>query len=217
MQPISKEFETYCGDLEQIVRSTGEPLEGNCVYYHHSLIKFDKLYNKQLNLKTVAMYNNKPNTKICEIGFNAGHSALLMMLHAPHANYTFFDLGEHSYTRPCFEYVKSKAMNPDKISIHYGDSRTEIPKWIAAHSDQVGTFDIVHVDGGHIESCVVSDTAMAILLVKPGGIVIVDDTNAPQILGCYHMWERAGILERMPQHETPDDTYAHILARRTYT
>lgn len=213
---VSKDFEVCCGEIEQIVRATGEPLEGNCVYYHHSLVKFDRLYNKQLNLKTLAMYNNKPGTKICEIGFNAGHSALLMMLHAPNAKYTFFDLGEHLYTRPCFEYVKSKFAKSEHVSITFGDSRTVIPKWIAENADQVGTFDVVHVDGGHIESCVVSDMAMAILLVKPGGIVIVDDTNAPQILECYKMWERTGMLERMPQHETPDDTYAHIVARRTY-
>ena len=183
-----------------------------CIY-HNSLNKFEQLKNKQNNLKTVAMYNNKPGSKICEIGFNAGHSAALFMLNAPRAEFMFFDIGEHKYTKPCYEFLLSK-LPGIKSEILYGDSRVNLPVWMHSFPHQIGTYDVVHVDGGHSESCATSDLSSAIMLVKKGGIVIMDDTNHPMILKCFELWEKAGILERMPQLETPDNTYAHIVARR---
>lgn len=206
-------FEAICSDLETIIQICGEPLEGNCVYYHNTLTRFEQLKNKQTNLKTVAMYNNRQGSKICEIGFNAGHSAALFMIHAPQAEFTFFDLGEHKYTKPCYEYLRQKFPETQSKMI-VGDSRLSLPLWMQSCREQLGTFDVVHVDGGHSESCAVSDLAAAIMLVRKGGIVILDDTNDPMIRTCFERWERAGVLERMPQLETPDTTYAHIISRR---
>ena len=207
-------FDTICKDLETIVQSTGEPLEGNCVYYHNTLTRFEQLKNKQDNLKTVAMYNNRQGAKICEIGFNAGHSAALFMIHAQRAEYTFFDLGENKYTKPSYEYLLAK-FPETQCKMVFGDSRLSLPLWMQTYREQLGTFDVVHVDGGHSESCAVNDLAAAIMMVRKGGIVIMDDTNDPVLMKCYEMWENAGVLERMPQLETPDTTYAHIIARRT--
>lgn len=207
-------FDTICKDLEQIIQGTGEPLEGNCVYYHNSFNRFEQLKNKQDNLKAVAMYNNRQGSKFCEIGFNAGHSAALFMIHAPRAEYTFFDIGEHKYTKPCYEYLRVKFPEINTKMV-FGDSRMTLPLWMQTFREQLGTFDVVHVDGGHSESCAVSDLGAAIMLVRKGGIVIMDDTNDPVLRKYYEMWENAGALERMPQLETPDTTYAHIISRRT--
>jgi predicted O-methyltransferase YrrM len=210
---VSPTFDSLCTELETIIQQCGEPLEGNCVYYHNTLTRFEQLKNKRDNLKTVALYNNKQGSKICEIGFNAGHSAVIFMLHAPRAEFTFFDLGEHKYTRPCYEHLRSKFPEIQSKMV-FGDSRLTLPLWIQSFRDQLATFDVVHVDGGHSESCAVSDLAAAIMLVRKGGIVIMDDTNDPMIRKCYELWENAGLLEHMPQLETPDNTYAHIVARR---
>lgn len=208
-------FEEFCVELESIIRASGEALEGNCVYYDQTLTEFPELKNKRQNLIDVAGSNDKPTSKIIEIGFNAGHSALLLMLNAPTADFTFCDLGAHRYTKPCYDFISGKL--PDvRQRMFYGDSRITLPLWIAAHADEIGTFDVVHVDGGHFESCVVSDLAMAVLLVRQGGTVIVDDTNDAMILSMHKLWEDCGVLERQPQWETPDNTYAHIVARRTF-
>ena len=206
-------FESICSDLEIIIQSSGEPLEGNCVYYHNTLTRFDQLKNKQTNLKTVALYNNRQGTKFCEIGFNAGHSAALFMIHAPRAEYIFFDLGTHKYTKPCYEYLRSK-FPETQTKMVCGDSRLTLPLWMQSCREQCGTFDVVHVDGGHNESCAVSDLAAAVMLARKGGIIIMDDTNDPMIRECFERWERAGVLERIHQLETPDTTYAHIVSRR---
>ena len=47
--------------------------------------------------------------------------------------------------------------------------------------NRIQTYDLVHVDGGHSEFCATSDMKYVDLLLKPGGIMIVDDTDAPQI------------------------------------
>lgn len=208
-------FDDFCVELEGLIRASGEALEGNCVYYDQTLTPFPGLKNKRSNLIHVARSNNEPASKICEIGFNAGHSALLLMLNAPVARFLFFDLGSHRYTRPCYDFIDRKLPEVSK-SIHYGDSRLTLPLWVAQNPDQIGTFDVVHVDGGHLESCVVSDLAMAVMLVREGGTVIVDDTNDEMIYRIYKMWEDSGILEAQPQLKTPNDTYAHLVTRRTF-
>jgi hypothetical protein len=52
-----------------------------------------------------------------------------------------------------------------------------MPKWINANPTQIGMYDVVHVDGGHSEHCISNDMKNTDLLVKRGGIVIIDDTN----------------------------------------
>ena len=58
-----------------------------------------------------------------------------------------------------------------------GDSTIIMPEWINSHSELMYKYDVVHVDGGHSEHCISNDMKNADLLVKPNGIVIVDDTN----------------------------------------
>jgi len=62
-----------------------------------------------------------------------------------------------------------------------GDSTVTMPNWIDAHLGQVGTYDVVHVDGGHLQPCMLSDTRNADTLLRSGGIMIVDDTNCDYI------------------------------------
>jgi 3D (Asp-Asp-Asp) domain-containing protein len=92
-------------------------------------------------------------------------------------NFTIFDIGHHSYTKPCLEYIKSKFTH---ISFEYveGDSTITMPEWINNHKELIYKYDVVHVDGGHDEHCISNDMKNADLLVKPNGIVIVDDTNS---------------------------------------
>ena len=63
-------MEEHLKNLENIIDGMGEALEGNCVYIDRTLNRSDDLKNKQLNLQHIA----KGKKRICEIGFNAGHS-----------------------------------------------------------------------------------------------------------------------------------------------
>jgi hypothetical protein len=173
------ELQMYINDLKNIIIQSNSILEGNCFYHHTTLIEFPELYSKQLNL----FWCGKQGIEnICEIGFNAGHSTMLMLLGRDNTplNYTIFDIGEHPYTKPCYEYIQSKFSH---INFEYneGDSTITMPQWITNHIESMYKYDVVHVDGGHSEHCILNDMKNADMLVKIDGIVIIDDTNMPEI------------------------------------
>jgi hypothetical protein len=176
---LEAEREAILEELETIIRLSGTPLEGNSFYHHTTLNLYPELYTKQLNL---FWCGQQATTKICEIGFNAGHSTMLMLLGRPKTplNFTIFDIGRHAYTRPCLTYMNSQFPHAE-FEYVVGDSTVTVPNWIDAHMDQVGTYDVVHVDGGHNEPCMLSDTINADILLKSCGIMIIDDTNCDYI------------------------------------
>jgi hypothetical protein len=169
------EKQIYLEDLKNIIINSNTPLEGNCFYYHATLDIFPELYSKQLNL---FWCGKKATNNICEIGFNSGHSAMLLLLgrDVTPLNFTIFDIGDHPYTKPSYEYIKSKFSH---VNFEYieGDSTITMPEWINNHSDLIYKYDVVHVDGGHSDHCISNDMKNADLLVRKNGIVIIDDTD----------------------------------------
>ena len=103
----NEQKQKYLRDLKEIIVESNTPLEGNCFYYHESLNPFPELYSKQINL---FWCGKQAATNLCEIGFNAGHSAMLLLLGRDRTplRFTIFDLGHHAYTKPCVEYIQSK-------------------------------------------------------------------------------------------------------------
>jgi len=81
-------------------------LEGNIFYPHMTLNLLSTLKPKQINL---FISGKQATNKICEIGFNAGHSAMVMLLgrEIKQLEFTIFDIGRHSYTKPCYDYIQS--------------------------------------------------------------------------------------------------------------
>lgn len=155
------------------------PLEGNSFYAHKTLDLYSALATKQLNL---FWCGKQARSRICEIGFNAGHSTLLMLLGRDKSplDYTVFDIGAHPYTRPWLEYMKH-AFSHVNFEYIKGDSTATMATWISANPSSAGLYDVVHVDGGHSEYCISNDMRNADLLVKNGGILIVDDTDVRHI------------------------------------
>ena len=170
------EKQIYLDDLKNIIIKSNVSLEGNCFYHHTTLNEFPELYSKQLNL---FWCGKQAIENICEIGFNAGHSTMLMLLGRSNTplNFTIFDIGDHLYTKPSVEYIKSKFSH---VNFEYveGDSTIIMPEWITTHKELMNKYDVVHVDGGHSEHCISNDMKNTDLLVKKNGIVIIDDTNS---------------------------------------
>jgi hypothetical protein len=178
---LSNEYESYTTEkqeimnvLQSIVVDSKEPLEGNSFYVHESLQLHPSLYTKQLNL---FWCGKQASTRICEIGFNAGHSSMLFLLgRKTPLEFTIFDIGLHRYTKPCLQYIASKYPT---VQFEYieGDSTVTMPIWIEQNPLLLESYDVVHVDGGHSEHCISNDMKNADRLVKVNGILIVDDTN----------------------------------------
>lgn len=203
----SCEKQDYLDDLKKIIIESKTPLEGNSFYIHQSLNLYPDLYTKQLNL----FWCGKQGSRICEIGFNAGHSCLLMLLgrDTTPMDFTIFDIGEHAYTRPCFEYMRSQFQHV-RFEFIEGDSTVTIPNWIEAKKPEL--YDVVHVDGGHSEHCITNDMKNADALVKMDGIVIIDDTNCEYINKCVELYLSTGKYSEI--HVLKTKGYPHRIIRK---
>ena len=196
--------------LKSLVIESKAVLEGNSFYYHASFNVFDELYSKQLNL---FWCGKQALTKICEIGFNAGHSSMLMLLGRDKTplDFTVFDIGDHAYMEPCFKYIKSQFSH---VNFEYieGDSLLTMPKWIEANQPLIGTYDVVHIDGGHSVECIVSDMKNADILLKKGGILIVDDTHYVHINYHVELYLLSGRYKNLDVLETAG--YPHRIIQK---
>lgn len=201
-------FEKHIRALHDLVLQSGELLEGNCFYYHQTLQLSPELQSKQRNLLRASF--SKQN--ILEIGFNAGHSLLLFLLNAPNATYTIFDICEHRYVRPCFEYLKQQFPHA-KLTLIEGDSTITLPRFIV--ENPTATFDLIHVDGGHLEAVARSDMAAAICLCTTGGVIILDDTQDPLIAAIGQQYLQSGYLDLLMNSMEQTHIYQHEVYRRT--
>jgi len=152
-------------NLLPIIKSTGESLEGN-VFMKHKTYQYDqKFVNKQKNLIIVSSQTN--NKKCLEIGFNAGFSALLMLLSNPNIELTCIDIGEHKYTIPCFNKIKEDFSS--RINLIIGDSTKILPVLNGFK------YDLIHIDGGHSKNIAEKDILNSFMLSKNGTTFIMDD------------------------------------------
>ena len=200
----------YLDALKEIVQQSGASLEGNAFYKHESLDLYPELYTKQLNL---LWCGKQAVTRMCEIGFNAGHSSMLLLLGREQTplDFLIFDIGHHAYTRPCLQYIQSE-FSHIKFEYVEGDSTVTIPDWINKHSQWIGSYDVVHVDGGHTEHCIANDMKNADTLLKKGGLLIVDDTYFLHI----HMYVEAYIAsgKYVEVNILPTVGYQHRVLRK---
>jgi hypothetical protein len=197
--------------LENIIRNYNSVLEGNCFYYHASLNLYPELYTKQINLFWCGQQVKK---RICEIGFNAGHSAMLLLLGREQSDpieFTVFDLGDHSYIYPCLQYIK-KEFNQTDFEFIKGNSIETIPVWITENKEKLGTYDVIHIDGGHDEDCIRNDFKNCDLLIQIGGIIIIDDSDMPDIKKYIELYLYTGKYVELPVLPTLD--YTHRIIQR---
>lgn len=114
--------------------------------------------------------------RICETGFNAGHSAASWLLSAPTAKYQGFDAGEmfHKYPRKNLELLRL-LFGRERVSVEFGDSRKTIPLF----TNKVGHFicDLIHVDGGHFDDVPYEDLRNFRKLADKDTVLIMDDIH----------------------------------------
>lgn len=131
----------------------------------HNTTNFSDVFlNKAKNISNLVLNKNIKN--VMEIGFNGGFSTLLMLVSNPYMHITCFDLGEHTYTRPC--YKKMKETFGDRIDIIFGDSTKTL-------KEITNNYDLIHIDGGHSTEVATCDIMNSIRLSKQGTILIMDD------------------------------------------
>lgn len=203
LEPV---IDMHANILTQIAFQTGTPLEGNCFTMHNTFVRNEDLISKRVNLMEIARHGKK----ILELGFNAGHSALLLLLGAlPDTEITFVDIGIHPYVPPCFQYLNSKF--PAAKLLLLGDSRLYLPQ-IVLKDNQREIYDVIHMDGGHDKDCVVNDMILLYLLLKKGGIMIVDDADG-FILEQTHRFLQLGLFTKF-EGQLPTKVYPHLIVQK---
>ena len=167
----------HINNLQNILRNINERIEGNliCDITPDNYI-INRFINKIINIQNLAL-NKK---KICEIGINACHSLLLMIMSNPDAEYLLFDLNNHKYTEPCLNYIKKSFPNT-KITTIFGNSVETIYKYINDNSIELAQYDLCHIDGGHTIDIFSHDYENIKKLSSINGIIIFDDYDYPEI------------------------------------
>lgn len=160
-------------NLTKILNDVGERVEGNLICD----IKPDNyvISNNESKIKNL-QYLCKNKKKIIEIGVNGCHSLLLMLLMNPMAEYLLFDLGNHKYTLPTLNYIK-KQFPDTKINIILGNSIETISDYIRVNPNNINSYDLIHLDGGHTEDIFSQDYMNSRKLIRNKGIIIFDDYN----------------------------------------
>ena len=197
-------MEFHVSKLKEIVERSGEKCEGNCFWKHRTTEYQEELSSKRTNLS-----NFSSNSKyIMEIGFNAGHSCLLFLLSNSKSKIFIFDINEHKYTKPCFDYLDKEF--PNRMTFIAGDSTKTVPKFIKEYPYL--KFDLIHIDGAHDLDIVKQDLNNARLVVANNHVIISDD-NIPHIHELHRKLVDDKVLQPITHGVLPTDIYTHFKFR----
>lgn len=105
--------------------------------------------------------------EVLEIGFNGGLSCASMLSARSDISVTSFDLGSWPYVYDAAKLIGE--MFPGRHSITLGDSTKTLPNVLYRQ------FDLVFLDGGHGTPVPQHDIRNALQVLKPGGLLVMDD------------------------------------------
>lgn len=125
-------------------------------------------------------------TNILEIGSFEGKSTCWFLDTYPDATITCVDTFagsvEHAdagmdvsdlYER----FMENTKRFGDRVTVRRGLSN------VMLHELEAGSFDVIYLDGSHEAEDVLSDMVMAVGLLRPGGVLLIDDYNQPAFPG----------------------------------
>jgi len=160
----------FIQDLLKIVEDSNEPLEGNIFYEHHQN-DFTSFNTRFLDKRRSLAIFSIANQRILEIGFNSGFSSLLLLTMNEELSVTALDICSHTYTEPCFNYLRSQF--GDRIKLLKGNSLTVLP--VSLNNDN--SYSGYHIDGGHGVDVAEVDLVNILSVAKDGNVICFDDTD----------------------------------------
>lgn len=126
---------------------------------------------------------------ICEIGFNAGHSALVWLTASPRITYTAFDIGTLPWSSASAAFLKRTFPARFKFVLGEAGPGPALKDYAArikqegghakfdAYSDSAPPCDLLSVDAMHTFDAVLADITNGYAITKELGYVFVDDVN----------------------------------------
>jgi predicted O-methyltransferase YrrM len=177
-------------ELNSVVHATGERLEGNLCYFDSAPDYLNappdprRGRRRENFLRALA-----GRARVLELGFNAGHSALLALSHSS-VHFTAIDIASHGYTERAAVHLaqefggRFRFIRMDTRAIH--DRRAEL---------ELASFDLVHVDGGHGDDVYANDILSVLHLCTPGTRVLIDDFYVHGITAMTQRLVKEGFLD----------------------
>lgn len=107
----------------------------------------------------------------CEVGFNAGHSAVAALLARPALALLAVDVAQHPYVARAAALVAR--LFPGRFELRTGDS----PAVLAALAAEGRRCALVRIDGGHLDGRPAADLAAAAQLAAGPRLVWMDDVG----------------------------------------
>jgi len=124
-----------------------------------------------------ALYADPRVETVCEIGFNAGHSALNALLAKEGIRVLSFDLGGFWDQYSQYSYELLQKSFPGQHTLVLGDSTVTVPKFIRDRPNYQKC-NILFVDGGHTKEVASADIFnMAPLANQTFHRLVVDDAD----------------------------------------
>jgi predicted O-methyltransferase YrrM len=151
-----------------------DQVEGNLFGSHHSDPATYPQPGNLLKRRGVALFA-VTRKRILEVGFNAGHSALLMLTVNKELIYTGVDICMNPYVMECYNYLKSQF--GDRLNLMCGDSRKLVPALLETNN----RYDGYIIDGGHNLSIAFDDMENVIAGARNGSILCIDDAGSPNV------------------------------------
>lgn len=197
MDNIIAEWENYIQNkLIPIINS--EIIEGNIYSKPNERHSCELLRQKQQNI--IDILSNHSLDNVLEIGFNAGFSALLMLMANPKIKLTCIDINLHNYTEVCFQQIKKDFTNLDII---LDSSVVALPKLKACGAK----YDLIHIDGDHSLRGAKIDIDNSLALTVSGSMLLIDDTNIAHINALVDNLINQKIVRNIDYHNS--DRYRH--------
>ncbi len=145
--------------FQYILKLIGIDKEGSI-----SNIQKDNIKNLFIN-----KFSLKEKFIIGEVGFNRGHSSMFFLDTFPNSKLYSFDICSHTYCNSAYEMVKNKYK--ERFTLIKGDSTQTLVEF-QKHNI---LFDIVFIDGNHLEDIPERDLYNFMKLSKTGTVIIMDD------------------------------------------
>lgn len=197
MNNIIAEWENYIQKkLMPIIDS--KIIEGNIYGKPNERNVCKLLRQKQKNIVDILSQNDFDN--VLEIGFNAGFSALLMLMSNPSIKLTCVDINMHKYTQVCFDQIKKDFNN---IDIILDSSVNVLPKLKISNMK----YDLIHIDGDHSLRGAKIDIDNSLELSVSGSMLLIDDTNIGHINGLVDDLVNQEIVRNIDYHNS--ERYRH--------
>lgn len=110
----------------------------------------------------------------CEVGMNAGHGTVAMLLANPKLTVYSFDIMKFNYSKPIHTMISHYFQ--ERYTMFAGDSMRTIPKFAAGVvAGKYPKCDIVLVDGDHTEAGAYSDISNFASVTKCNSTLFLDD------------------------------------------